>query len=122
MMLDWPNRAAPKPIDTFYNGALRLIIAAGELRPIVERNEFSKRFNWIVGLTCVSEVKAHSSIAATLLPALPDACPSPHAMLPASSRSSPAKILTAPLLPSLEESPAERFAFLPESRKLMQGD
>jgi hypothetical protein len=30
MMLDWPNRAAPKPIDTFYNEALRLIIAAGE--------------------------------------------------------------------------------------------
>jgi hypothetical protein len=25
-MLDWPSRAAPKPIDTFYNEALRLII------------------------------------------------------------------------------------------------
>jgi hypothetical protein len=53
-MLDWPNRAAPKPIDTFYNEALRLIIAAGEplYVPIAERYEFSKRFKWIVGLTC----------------------------------------------------------------------
>src|SRR6516164_10078048 len=54
-----------------------------------------------------------------------------HTILPASSTthtavclkptSSPANILIAALLPSLEESPAERVAFPPESSNLMYG-
>src|SRR5262245_56119269 len=54
-----------------------------------------------------------------------------HTILPASSTthtavrlkptSSPANILFAALLPSLEESPAERVAFPPESSNLMYG-
>jgi hypothetical protein len=71
------------------------------------------------GPNVLSELKAHSSIAATLLPALPDACPHPPRDAAGLVTSSPANILTAPLLPSLEESPAERFAFPPESSNLM---
>src|SRR5262249_24052996 len=60
-----------------------------------------------------------------------DAYPPLRALLPASSTthtavrlkptSSPANILIAALLPSLEESPAERVAFPPESSNLMYG-
>src|SRR5262249_14207056 len=60
-----------------------------------------------------------------------DAYPPLRALLPASSTthtavrlkptSSPANILIAALLPSREESPAERVAFPPESSNLMYG-
>jgi hypothetical protein len=106
---------------------VRTDYTAGEVRRFAQRAKDGAQARRLLAIAAVLDGasraldNASGCVSTTPRQTILPASSSTHTAVRLKPTSSPANIFIAALLPSLEESPAERVAFPPESSNLMYG-